>query len=280
MNSTPTVSVLTTAFNREAFLTDAIESVLASSFTDFELIIVDDCSTDNTVELAKSYEAKDKRVKVYVNEKNIGDYPNRNKAASYAKGTYIKYLDSDDTIYPHGLEVMVNAMGQFPEAGFGLASKPDGDHPFPSMILPERIYWEHFNGYSHFDRAPGSLIILLSAFKKMNGFSGERMVGDLEFWLRIARYYPMVKFQFDLYWNRLHKGQEFQTDYAKSVYRRRTKGLINDALHHKDCPLTGEAKSIIKQKLKRDRLKNKVLTGLFSVKKIIDPGNQDHKISN
>lgn len=273
MNSQPTVSILTTAFNRDAFITDAIESVLASSFTDFELIIVDDCSTDHTVELAKSYEAKDKRVKVYVNEKNLGDYPNRNKAASYASGRYIKYLDSDDIIYPHGLQVMVNAMERFPDAGFGLASRPDNDHPFPSMILPERIYWEHFNGYLHFNRAPGSSIILLSAFKRMNGFSGERMVGDLEFWLRIARYYPMVKLPFNLYWSRLHEGQEFKTGYAKNVYPQRTKKLINEALHHKDCPLTVEEKSTIKRKLRKARLKNKIIGGLYSVKKIIDLKN-------
>ena len=53
--------------------------------------------------LPKRYEKKDARIKVYVNQTNLGDYPNRNKAASYAKGKYIKYLDADDLIYPHGL---------------------------------------------------------------------------------------------------------------------------------------------------------------------------------
>src|ERR1044072_333802 len=105
--SAPIVSVLTTAYNREKNIGQSIESVLASTLTDFELIIVDDGSKDRTVEIEKKYAQIDARVKVYVNEKNLGDYPNRNKAANYAKGKYLKYVDSDDVIYEHTLEVMV-----------------------------------------------------------------------------------------------------------------------------------------------------------------------------
>ena len=111
--SKPIVTVLTTTYNREAFIAAAIESVLSSFHSDFELIVVDDCSSDNTVGIARKYEKLDKRVKVYVNEKNLGDYVNRNKAAAYASGKYIKYLDSDDLLYPHGLQVMVYSMEQF-----------------------------------------------------------------------------------------------------------------------------------------------------------------------
>jgi glycosyltransferase involved in cell wall biosynthesis len=57
-----------TAYNREKYISKAIKSVLASSHIDFELIIVDDCSTDKTIEIARKFEAKDSRVKVYVNE--------------------------------------------------------------------------------------------------------------------------------------------------------------------------------------------------------------------
>ena len=109
----PIASILTTVYNREKYIAACIDSVLASSYQDWELIIVDDVSTDASVAIAKSYEKKDPRIKVYVNEKNLGDYPNRNKAASYAKGKYLKYLDADDIIYPHGLEVMVIPWSSF-----------------------------------------------------------------------------------------------------------------------------------------------------------------------
>jgi glycosyltransferase involved in cell wall biosynthesis len=116
----PKVSILTTVYNHEKYLAACIESVLASSYLDWEMIIVDDQSKDSSVAIAQSYEAKDSRIKVYVNEHYLGDYPNRNKTASYAKGKYLKYVDADDMIYPHGLEIMVQTMEQFPEADFGL----------------------------------------------------------------------------------------------------------------------------------------------------------------
>src|SRR5947207_2038625 len=117
----PLVSVLTTAYNREKYIAEAIESVLACSFKDFELIIVDDCSADRTVAIGRRYPSES-RVRVHVNEKNLGDYPNRNRAASLAQGRYLKYVDSDDVIYPHGLEAMVGMMERFPDSGLGLAA--------------------------------------------------------------------------------------------------------------------------------------------------------------
>src|SRR5436853_5775843 len=106
----PLVSVLMTAYNREQFIGEAIESVLSSTYKNFELIIVDDCSGDSTVSIAKDYGRKDSRIKVYVNEKNLGDYQNRNKAATYASGKYLKYADSDDKLFPDGLNYCVRVM--------------------------------------------------------------------------------------------------------------------------------------------------------------------------
>ena len=100
---TPKVSILTTVFNREAYLGACIESVQLSGFRDYEHIIVDDRSSDNSVEIANSYASGDPRIKVFVNETNLGDYPNRNQAASHAIGKYLKYVDADDLIYPWGI---------------------------------------------------------------------------------------------------------------------------------------------------------------------------------
>src|SRR5205814_9422266 len=70
----PLVSVLLTSYNREAFIAESIESVLAQTLTDFELIVSDDQSHDATVAIAQSYARRDPRVRVSVNEKNLGDY--------------------------------------------------------------------------------------------------------------------------------------------------------------------------------------------------------------
>ncbi|MEI7702826.1 MAG: glycosyltransferase family A protein, partial [Planctomycetia bacterium] len=126
------VSVLMTVYNREKYLSDAIQSVLASTFQDFELLLLDDGSRDRSVEIARHWEMQDQRVRLHVNQKNLGDYGNRMQAASLARGTYIKYVDSDDLIYPHGIEVMVRNMERHPEAAVAIAhSLPEEDRPYP-----------------------------------------------------------------------------------------------------------------------------------------------------
>ncbi len=196
---------------------------------------------------------EDKRVKVYVNEKNLGDYPNRNRAASYAKGKYIKYLDSDDLMYPHCLQVMVRAMEQFPDAGYGLSAVSDAKRPYPCCIFSHEAYMEHFDAYGHFGRAPGSSIIKKNAFDKVGGFSGKRMIGDNELWFALLRYYPLVKLPRDLVWDRVHEGQESKSDYAKE-YEQLREVVITEALKHPDYPLSkAEAEEIWKKK-KRKRL--------------------------
>jgi glycosyltransferase involved in cell wall biosynthesis len=230
------VSVLMTAYNRQDFIAEATESVLSSIFTDFELIIVDDGSKDNTVEIARSYEKLDKRIKVYVNEKNLGDYVNRNKAASYARGKYIKYLDSDDLMYPHCLQVMVQSMEKFPEAGFGLSAVRDNEVPYPVCLTSREIYLEHFNGYGHFNRSPGSAIIKKTVFNKVGGFSGKRYIGDVDLWFRLAQQFPMVKFPADLYWSRIHTASEGSIERGEKTAEMR-KQLIKSFLESPQCPI-------------------------------------------
>jgi glycosyltransferase involved in cell wall biosynthesis len=264
----PLVSILMTAYNREQYIAEAIESVLASTYTNWELIIVDDGSADNTVAIAKSFLQKDNRIHVYVNEKNLGDYYNRNRAASYATGKYIKYLDADDTLYDFGLEIIVRLTEQFPEAGFGLGTAPDDNKPCPVLVQPREIYLEHFFKYSHFDRAPGSGLIKKQVFEKIGGFSGKRMVGDYEFWFKIARYYSMVKLPIDLYWNRLHPGQESQTEYAKKNYDRLRREVLDEALAHPDCPLAAADIHLVQKHIRQERLKNNFIAVASRIRKI------------
>lgn len=266
----PLVSVLMTAYNRDNYIDEAIQSVLASTIKDFELIIVDDASTDKTVEIAKSYAEKDKRVKVFINEQNLGDYPNRNKAASYAQGKYIKYLDSDDIMYAHCLDVMVNCMEKFPEAGFGLSAIADPSKPYPVQLSSREIYIESFNGYGHFERAPGSSIIKKEAFDKVGGFSGERMIGDADLWCRLALSYPMVKFVAGLYWSRLHEGQESQSSFARHQYDQLRIRLLDRYFNNPACPLNNKEKKMFRDSISKEKRRAFFLK---TVKKILRPYN-------
>jgi len=234
----PTVSVLMTAYNREKYIASAIQSVLASTFTDFELIIVDDNSTDNTVEIAKKFESLDYRVKVYINEKNFGDYINRNIAASYASGIYLKYLDSDDLIYPHGMEVMVRAMNSFPLAGIGIVGRNNQDNiPYPYVLAPREAYKRHFFKDGLLDTGPSGLIIRSEVFKKIGGFSGKRFIGDTEIVLRITSQWPLVVISSSLVFWRIHDGQEFVLGHTSTGYLELTLPMLEVELNKPECPL-------------------------------------------
>lgn len=228
-----------TAYNREQYISEAIESVINSTLSDFELIIVDDCSVDSTLKIAKKYEAEDDRIRVYSNNSNIGDYNNRNKAAEKAKGKYLKYLDSDDIIYPHGLSVMVESMEQYPGASFGLSATSIEASPFPILLSSHKSYIRNYFESDLFGRAPGSGIINLEKFRKAGGFSGKQYVGDHELWLKLARYGSLVLFPRDLVWDRIHEGQQKKFDIDNPVeISFLHNNLEHIALSHPDCPLS------------------------------------------
>jgi len=110
----PKVSVLIPTYNYAHYLDDTIQSVLKQTYTDFELIIVDNCSTDNTDEVVKKY-LNDKRVSFYTNETNVGLVGNWNKCLEYARGKYIKFLCADDMFHPGLLEKFIPVLEQFPD---------------------------------------------------------------------------------------------------------------------------------------------------------------------
>lgn len=234
----PLVSVLMTSYNRERYIGEAIESVLASSWKDFELIICDDASKDQTVAIAKTYAEKDSRIHIHVNETNLGDYRNRNKIASLARGTYIKYLDSDDQIYPWGLEAMVRCMEAFPEAGFGLMSN---GLPMPAMypilVQPLEAYRIFFFKNTLSSMGPSGSIIRRDAFMEVEGFSGKPYVGDSEMWMKMARKFALVRMPLDLIWWREHEGQQFLEGHKNNYYATHLFSLYREALSHPECPL-------------------------------------------
>ena len=102
-------------YNGEDYLSEAIDSVLDQSFTDFELIVINDCSTDRTGELLAEYSSKDERVKVHTNEVNLRLPSSLNKAISLAKGKYIARMDADDICMPNRLEEQFAFMESHPD---------------------------------------------------------------------------------------------------------------------------------------------------------------------
>lgn len=266
-NSSPLVSVLMTSHNRQDYIAASIESVLASTYTHFELIVVDDCSTDNTLSIARSYEQKDSRVKVYLNPKNLGDYRNRNQAASYAKGTYLKYLDSDDLIFPWGLQVMVMCMEQYPEAAFGTSANREEIKMYPMLYSPKEVLRAYYYSNNILAVGPTAAIIKRDAFESVGGFSGENYFGDIELWLKLASKYPVLHLPPGLIYWRIHEGQETNSekkedkDKADLIEQKRLELDIR-TLQDSACPLEKEEAQTIIQNLKNIKSRNAVKMAL------------------
>lgn len=104
------VSIIMPNYNCVRFIAQTIESVLAQTYTNWELLIVDDCSTDGSYEIALDYARKDSRIKVLRNERNSGAAVSRNRAIEAASGEYVAFLDSDDLWLPEKLEHQLRFM--------------------------------------------------------------------------------------------------------------------------------------------------------------------------
>lgn len=109
----PRVTVFVPVHDRERFVGEAIESVLAQTYADFELLLVDDGSTDRSVEVMRTY--RDQRIRIVENGENLGIPRTRNRGLELARGEYIALLDSDDRMLPRRLEQQVAFLDQHPD---------------------------------------------------------------------------------------------------------------------------------------------------------------------
>lgn len=108
------VSVCIPAYNNAGYIKDTIDSILGQTYHNLELVIVDDCSKDNTYELIKNI--PDERIKLYRNEKNLGMSGNWNRCLELCSGEYIKLICADDVLAPNALEKEVTALENNPTA--------------------------------------------------------------------------------------------------------------------------------------------------------------------
>ena len=106
----PLVTVVMPAYNAEPFIEEAIMSVVNQTVTNWELLVIDDCSTDHTREIVSRISKSDIRIQYWVNEKNMGVARTRNRGIEIARGEYIAFLDSDDVWHSKKLERQLNKM--------------------------------------------------------------------------------------------------------------------------------------------------------------------------
>lgn len=186
----PLISIITVTYNSAKYVRDAIESVLSSSFKNFELVIGDDCSTDNTWEIVQEY--NDERIVKYKNSTNLGEYPNRDKALKLASGSWVLFIDGDDLIYPHALEFLSKMILKDSSVGMLLMRWYRRNMLFPIVISPRDFYLEHYFGDGFLGTAFTNVVFSRKALLDSGGIPHQYSFGDDVVRLNMATRYNMM----------------------------------------------------------------------------------------
>jgi len=231
------ISVVMSNYNTEdAYLRTAIESVLNQTYENFEFIIVDDCSTNNSLEIIKSY--KDERIIVLENEKNIGITKSLNRGLKIAKGEFVARMDADDICLPERFEKKVEFLSRNPEyIACGTAIEIVGGNKEGKIIhrnIPDietfRIYLL-FGNYPNIAHPTAMFNHLL--LKKYNIEYDERypLAQDYKMWVNCSKYAPCYNLEDVLFRYRLHNAavstakQQYQKDIAKQIIMEQLQAL-------------------------------------------------------
>ena len=179
------VSIIMPSYNTAAFIDQSIKSVLGQTYDNWELIIVDDCSTDNTDEVVSFFE--DPRIRYYKNEKNSGAALSRNKALREAKGRWIAFLDSDDLWAPTKLEKQIAFMQK---GGYGFSYTcyeeiSENGQPTGRLVTgPKKVTKTGMYNYCW----PGCLTVMYDADKVgLIQIADIKKNNDYAMWLKVAR---------------------------------------------------------------------------------------------
>jgi glycosyltransferase involved in cell wall biosynthesis len=189
----PLFTIATVTFNSVKTVRDAIESVLASSFSDFELLISDDHSTDDTWSVIQQYD--DPRIRAWRNEQNLGEYPNRNKILDAANGAYILYVDGDDILYKHTLRTLSEYAAAFPKAGMIWGVQPANIDfaVLPYLFEPDttmRLIYETTIPLAAIGFT--ETVFRTEALKKAGGLAVQYSIGDTYIKKRMALDYSVL----------------------------------------------------------------------------------------
>jgi len=228
--SAPTVSVLMPAYNGEKYIGQAIESVLSQSFSDLELIVVDDGSVDDTMAIVERY-MSDSRLVCLESVGNKGVAAARNRALSHSNGRFISFLDQDDAWLPNKLEVQVKILEDNPdvamvhsdvmvmdEVGF-VVNRDDYLVSMDSVINVRNIFPELF---ARCDIQVLTVLLRKSVLDNTGWFNEELAgVDDYELWLRIAKRYSVAHIKTALAMYRKHPQQESNNGYKQLSLRLR-----------------------------------------------------------
>ena len=232
----PLVSVIMVTYNSASYVKSAIESVLAQTTDDFELILSDDCSRDNTWDIVQPY-ASDCRVRLHRHERNLGEYPNRVSAADRAQGKYLIFVDGDDILYPHGLDLLTTTLESFPEAAFALSREWDERYIYPVQLSPREFFRATFLGRTVLNCVFPYLLFRTEAYRAVGGLHPDVRSGDTHLCMRLALCYSCVLTWGSVAWWRERPGQATMAVLRDPMQQSEGVRFAMNLLTSPDCPL-------------------------------------------
>lgn len=221
----PKVSIIMPVYNGEKYLEEAIQSILLQTFQDWELWLVNDCSTDSSLKIMEKYAGENDKIQIITNPENYQLPRSLNIGFRHARGTYLTWTSDDNFYQPDAVEVMVRELENHPDYGLVCCDVDylfeDGSvmaHRFPDA---SRLYLENVVGACFLYRR--------EVLETVGEYDPTMfLVEDYDYWLRISQKYPVVHIPRCLYQYRFHKQslttQKRQT-VAKQLYRLRLREL-------------------------------------------------------
>ena len=238
----PQISVVMPAHNSAGTVREAIESILRQTFQDFEFIIIDDASTDDTGAIIQAFD--DPRIRLIRNAENLGATKSLNKGMDVARGKYIARMDADDLSLPHRFETQFNFLENHPDYALVGSSylQMDGKDNVISLVrvlLEDREIKEGLKKQNWFGH--GSVMMRKSALQRVGGYDEKFIFAqDYDLWLRVAEKYKMANIDEPLYCWRLRDSgiskarQEEQRYYAalalSEAVKRSGKGVSSKSI--------------------------------------------------
>ncbi|MEZ5173273.1 MAG: glycosyltransferase family 2 protein [Bacteroidia bacterium] len=224
MSQNPFFSVIIPVYNRSEILRETIGSVQAQGFNNWEVIIVDDGSTDNTGEIAKELIQADPRIR-YVFQENAERSAARNHGAEVAEGNYLFFLDSDDAFVPNHFETLHRLLEEkeFPVCmviANHVFLKEDGKE---TPVVPKMMEGDEFNYVLSQPITPSRVCIHRKILEKFKFDPRIVIVEDLVLWTCIASEFPVYQSELHTVLYRLHEGNSI--DLSRNSYKKRYDGL-------------------------------------------------------
>ena len=203
MSNSPAVSIVLPTYNGSRYLAGSLQSCLEQTYEDFELVIVDDCSTDDTPKIIADFAARDPRIRASRNETNLRLPKSLNAGFAMSRGRYLTWTSDDNFYRPNALQEMVSVMER--EADVGLVYTPQTYIDKNGRAVGPSCFGGPPDALAYSNPVGASFLYRREVYKQVGDYSAEMfLVEDWDYWIRIAEKFRLRLLPQDLYLYRIH----------------------------------------------------------------------------